>query len=121
MLAHANEGFRDYALLPIPLLRQFRHKSIFVRADAGIETPEDLKGRRVGTPGYSSTSLTWIRGFMQHEYGVGPDQLQWVISAKESSAKDSGRNCSTRTPTAVISNATATPPTPRSTSGILGA
>lgn len=30
MLAHANQGFRDYALLPVPLLRQFRHKSIFV-------------------------------------------------------------------------------------------
>ena len=37
MLAYANEGFRDYALLPIPLLRQFRHKSIFVHTDSGIE------------------------------------------------------------------------------------
>ena len=40
MLAHANEGFRDYALLPVFLLRQFRHKSVFVRTGAGINKPE---------------------------------------------------------------------------------
>ena len=91
MLAYANEGFRDYALLPIPLLRQFRHKSIFVRADAGIETPRDLKGRRVGTPGYSSTSLTWIRGLLEDEYGVRPSDMTWVIANKDSSAAEAGR------------------------------
>ena len=90
MLAHANEGFRDYALLPIPLLRQFRHKSIFVHADSGIEKPEDLKGRLVGTPGYSSTSLTWIRGILADEYGVEPADMQWVIANKDSSAGEAG-------------------------------
>lgn len=91
MLAYANEGFRDYALLPIPLLRQFRHKSIFVRADAGIETPQDLKGRRVGTPGYSSTSLTWIRGILEDEYDVSPSDMTWVIANKDSSAAAAGK------------------------------
>ena len=90
MLAHANEGFRDYALLPVPLLRQFRHKSIFVHADSGIEKPEDLKGRRVGTPGYSSTSLTWIRGILEDEYGVKPSDMTWVIANKDSSADAAG-------------------------------
>ena len=61
ILAHANNGFRDYALLPIFLLRQFRHKSVFVNTDAGITSPQDLKGRKIGTAGYSSSSLTWIR------------------------------------------------------------
>ena len=91
MLAYANEGFRDYALLPIPLLRQFRHKSIFVRADAGIAAPQDLKGRRVGTPGYSSTSLTWIRGILADEYGVEPGDVRWITSARDSSAAIAGK------------------------------
>ncbi len=91
VLAHANAGFRDYALLPIPLLRQFRHKSIFVHRDAGIETPEDLKGRRVGTPGYSSTSLTWIRGLLEDEYGLRPSDMTWVIASKDSSAREAGK------------------------------
>ncbi len=90
MLAHANENFRDYALLPIPLLRQFRHKSVFVRADSGIEKPEDLRGRRVGTPGYSSTSLTWIRGIFEDEYGLKPSEIKWVQSAGDSSAGAAG-------------------------------
>ncbi|WP_163886937.1 ABC transporter substrate-binding protein [Aliiruegeria sabulilitoris] len=90
MLTHANEEFRDYALLPIPLLRQFRHKSVFVRAGAGIEKPEDLKGRRIGTPGYSSTSLTWIRGIFEDEYGLKPSEVEWVQSVKDSSAGEAG-------------------------------
>jgi 4,5-dihydroxyphthalate decarboxylase len=91
MLAYANEDFRDYSLLPVFPLRLFRQKSVFINADSGIEKPEDLKGRRVGTPGYSSTSLTWIRGFMQHEYGIGPQDVEWVVSAVDSSAKDAGK------------------------------
>ena len=31
MLAFANEGFRDYTLIPVFPLRLFRHKSIFIR------------------------------------------------------------------------------------------
>jgi 4,5-dihydroxyphthalate decarboxylase len=91
MLAHTNDGFRAYSLIPVFPLRLFRHKSVFIHADRGIERPEDLKGRRVGTPGYSSTSLTWIRGFMQHEYGVKPEDVEWVVSAADSSAKDAGK------------------------------
>lgn len=91
MLARANEGFKDYSLIPVFPLRLFRHKSIFIHTDRGIMRPEDLKGRKVGTPGYSSTSLTWIRGIMQHEYGVMPRDIQWVVSAGDSSAKDAGK------------------------------
>ena len=90
MLAFANEGFRAYTLIPLFPLRMFRHKSIFVHADAGIESPGDLKGRRVGTPGYSTTSLTWIRGMLKDEYGVGPEDVEWVIAAGDSSAANSG-------------------------------
>ena len=90
MLAYANEGFRDYSLIPVFPLRQFRHKSIFIRADSGIRKPEDLRGRRVATPAYSSTSLTWIRGIVQHEYGVRPDEIEWVVSSQDSSAAEAG-------------------------------
>jgi 4,5-dihydroxyphthalate decarboxylase len=91
MLAYANDGFRKYSLLPIFPIRVFRHKSIFVRADGDVKKPQDLRGRKVATPGFSSTSLTWIRGIIQHEYGVRPDEIKWVISAKDSSAGVSGK------------------------------
>lgn len=91
MLTYANEGFRDYTLIPVFPLRLFRHKSIFVRTGSGIEKPEDLRGRKVATPGYSSTSLTWLRGIVEHEYGVSPRDIQWVIAQKDSSAELSGK------------------------------
>lgn len=91
MLAYANDDFRDYTLIPIFPIRTFRHKSIFVHSDRGINKPEDLIGRKIGTPGYSSTSLTWIRGMLQDEYGVKPEDIEWVLSNKDSSADAAGK------------------------------
>lgn len=90
MLAFCNDGFRDYELLPIFPLKLFRHKSIFIRTDRGIRRPKDLRGRKIATPGYSSSSLTWIRGVLQDEYGVRPDEIQWVVTGKDSAAKLTG-------------------------------
>ncbi|WP_282124471.1 ABC transporter substrate-binding protein [Algibacter mikhailovii] len=91
MLAYANDNFRDYTLIPVFPIRVFRHKSIFIHSDKGIKTPEDLKGRNIGTPGYSSTSLTWIRGMLQDEYGISPKDINWVLSNKDSSADTAGK------------------------------
>ena len=91
MLAYANDGFRDYSLLPIFPLRLFRHKSVFIRTDRGITKPEDLRGKKIATTGYSSTSLTWVRGILQEEYGVKPEDVEWIVSSKDSSAKDAGK------------------------------
>ncbi len=90
ILAYANDEFRDYVLLPIPVLRLFRHKSIWVRTDAGIEKPEDLRGRRVATVGYSSSGLTHVRGLLAEEYGVMPEEIEWVSTQKESAANLTG-------------------------------
>lgn len=60
-------GFRDYTLIPVFISRTFRHRNIFVRTDAGIETPGDLRGKRVGTPGYGFSAHTWIRGMLADE------------------------------------------------------
>ena len=90
MLAY-DDGFRDYSLIPAYPLRVFRHKSIFIRNDRGIRRPQDLRGKRIATPGYSSTSLTWIRGILQDEYGVKPTDIEWVTSRKDSSAHIAGK------------------------------
>ena len=91
MLAYANDGFRDYSLLPIFPLRLFRHKSVFIRTDRGMKKPEDLRGKTIATAGYSSTSLTWIRGIFQDEYGLRPKDMQWIVSSKDSSSKEAGK------------------------------
>jgi len=91
MLAYANDDFRAYTLLPIFPFRLFRHRSVFIRTDRDIDKPEDLKGKTIGTPGYSSTSLTWIRGIFQDEYGIRPEDINWIIASSDSSAKIGGK------------------------------
>jgi len=91
MLAYANDDFRAYTLLPVFPLRLFRHKSVFIRTDRGIDKPEDLKGKTIATPGYSSTSLTWIRGIFQDEYGITPQDVHWITAAADSSANLAGK------------------------------
>lgn len=81
---YINEDFRDYTLLPIFISRTFRHRNIYVHTDSGIEEPEDLIGKRVGTPGYGMSSNTWIRGLLLDEYGVKADDFQWIESTESS-------------------------------------
>lgn len=90
ILAYANDEFRDYTLLPIPILRTYRHKSIFIRTGSGIKTPADLRGKKVATVGYSSSGLTHIRGILQEEYGVKPEEIEWISVQKDSAANLTG-------------------------------
>ena len=81
---YINEGFRDYTLIPVFISRTFRHRNIYVHADSGIEKPEDLRGKRVGTPGYGMSANTWIRGMLKDEYGVEANDFQWIETDKSS-------------------------------------
>lgn len=90
VLAYCNDNFRDYALLPIPVLRLFRHQSIFIRTDRGIKAPADLRGKKVATVGYSSSGLTHVRGILQEEYGVKPEEIEWISTQKDSGANLTG-------------------------------
>ena len=81
---YINEGFRGYTLIPVFISRTFRHRNVFVHVDAGIEKPEDLRGKRVGTPGYGMSANTWIRGFLLDEYGVKANDLRWIETTKSS-------------------------------------
>ena len=81
---YINEEFRAYTLIPVFISRIFRHRNVFVHVDSGIEKPQDLRGKRVGTPGYGFSANTWIRGFLLDEYGVKADDMQWIETTKSS-------------------------------------
>jgi 4,5-dihydroxyphthalate decarboxylase len=80
----ANDDFRAYTLIPVFISRIFRHRNIFVRTDRGIDKPEDLRGKRVATPGYYMASQTWIRGFLQDVHGVKPADMKWIETTESS-------------------------------------
>ena len=60
------QGSSPWVALPIFSTRTFFGTSALVRRDAGIERPEDLKGKRVGVNEYQQTAALWARGFFQH-------------------------------------------------------
>jgi 4,5-dihydroxyphthalate decarboxylase len=67
-----------YVGVPVFPSRAFRHTSIYKRTDRGINTPADLKGRRIGTPEYQLTANVWARAILETEYGVKPSDITWV-------------------------------------------
>src|SRR5215468_9483839 len=70
-----------FVALPVFPSRTFRHGFIAVNRKAGIKTPKDLEGKRVGVPLYTMTAAIFIRGLLQHEYGVDCEKIHWVQGA----------------------------------------
>jgi 4,5-dihydroxyphthalate decarboxylase len=65
-----NEPDPPFVALPVFPSRFFRHQSIYVNAGSGITKPEDLVGKRVGTPEYQMTAGVWQRGILAEDHGV---------------------------------------------------
>ena len=76
-------GNRDWVAMPIFTTRRFFHTGIWVRDDANIRTPADLKGKRVGVPEYQQTAALWTRGALQHEFGVKATEMEWWMERTE--------------------------------------
>ena len=72
-----------FVALPVYTSRQFRHAGIFVNADAGIEKPEDLRGKVVGTPEWQLTANVWIRGTLADHYGVPVESVEYRTGGQE--------------------------------------
>ena len=72
-----------FKALPIFLTRHFHHHGLVVRHDAGIRTPRDLEGRKVGVRAYSVTTGVWTRGILTNEYGLDASKVTWVVDDEE--------------------------------------
>ncbi len=79
LLIATARGDTRWAALPVFTMRRFFHTWIWVRTDRAIETPADLRGKRVGVPEYQQTAATWARGVLQHEFGVFPHEIEWFM------------------------------------------
>lgn len=83
LLIRRGRGQDDLVPIPVFLSRSFRHAALYVNADAGIERPEDLIGRRIGVPEYQMTAAVWVRGFLEDEHGVRQEDLHWFQGGLE--------------------------------------
>ncbi|HXQ52640.1 MAG TPA: hypothetical protein VN802_16205 [Stellaceae bacterium] len=72
--------------LPVFTTRFFFQTWALKRTDAGIATPSDLKGKRVGVPEYQQTAALWSRGILEHDFGVRPRDMEfWMERVPERS------------------------------------
>jgi 4,5-dihydroxyphthalate decarboxylase len=54
-----------------------QHHTIAYNAERPVK-PNELSGKRIGIRAYSVTTGVWVRGILQHEYGVDLNSVTWV-------------------------------------------
>ena len=69
---------KPYVLLPVPVVGRFQHHCIGYNKEFGHLGPKDIEGRKVGVRTYAQTTGLWVRGILQHEYGVDLDKVTWL-------------------------------------------
>src|SRR3984885_3339318 len=79
LVISTSRGPTPWVALPVFTTREFFHTRVLVRADAGIASPADLKGKRVGVPEFQQTAAIWGRGVLENEFGVRPRDMEFYM------------------------------------------
>jgi len=69
--------------IPVFPRRLFSQSQMFVNVSAGIKSPQDLIGKRVGLISYQTTLSVLAKGDLAHEYGIPLEEVTWVTSTDE--------------------------------------
>ncbi|MFF3465097.1 ABC transporter substrate-binding protein [Streptomyces sp. NPDC002619] len=72
-----------FVALPVFTSRMFRHGSLYCHTGAGITEPEDLRGKRIGTPEFQLTACVWMRGILADRHGVPVDSVSYLTGGQE--------------------------------------
>ena len=81
----ARDNDLPFRAIPVFLHRRFRHGFMFINTSKGITKAADLKGRRVGVKTLMTSAVLWMRGILQHEYGVPSTRLSGLPRLKTTS------------------------------------
>lgn len=77
-----DQGFPFHAL-PVFLHRRFRHGFVYINTTKGITKPADLIGKKIGLKSFLVTAGHWLRGILEHEYGVPHRSVEWFTELDE--------------------------------------
>jgi 4,5-dihydroxyphthalate decarboxylase len=69
---------KPWVMLPMPVLGRHQHHCIGFNRELAYLNPKDIEGKKVGVRSYAQTTGLWVRGILQHEYGVDIDKVHWM-------------------------------------------
>jgi 4,5-dihydroxyphthalate decarboxylase len=72
-----------FTAIPVFPRRLFSLSQMWVNADASIDSPKDLIGKRVGLHSFQNTLATLSKGDLQSEFDVPWRQIHWMLSKKD--------------------------------------
>jgi len=73
----------DLVAIPAFPSRRFMHTELDCNVAAGIDEPSDLRGKRIGVPEYQQTAALWLRGTLEHDFGVSQYDVDWYMERSE--------------------------------------
>ncbi|HWP60724.1 MAG TPA: hypothetical protein VNL14_22710 [Candidatus Acidoferrales bacterium] len=81
LIAKANG--MDMIAIPVFPSRRFMHTQLSYHVDSGIRKPEDIVGKRIGVGEYQQTASLWVRGILEHDFGVSQYKVEWYMERSE--------------------------------------
>jgi 4,5-dihydroxyphthalate decarboxylase len=72
-----------FTAIPVFPRRLFSLSQMWVNVNAGIHSPKDLIGKKVGLSTFQTTLSVLARGDLQAEYGVPWREMDWYINKEE--------------------------------------
>jgi 4,5-dihydroxyphthalate decarboxylase len=73
----------DMIAIPVFPGRRFMHMELSYHVDSGIKQPADLVGKRLGVGEYQQTAALWMRGILEHDFGVSQYKVHWWMERSE--------------------------------------
>src|SRR5947208_14052481 len=72
-----------FTAIPVFPRRLFSLSQMWVNVDAGITSPQDLIGKKVGLSTFQTTLSVLAKGDLQSEYNVPWRKIHWIVSKEE--------------------------------------
>ncbi len=72
-----------FTAIPVFPRRLFSQSQMWVNVDAGIRSPRDLIGRKVGLSTFQTTLSVLAKGDLQTEYNVPWREIRWYVNREE--------------------------------------
>ncbi len=73
----------DMIAIPVFPSRRFMHCQLSYHVDSGIKSPGDISGKRIGVGEYQQTASLWVRGILEHDFGVSQYKVHWYMERSE--------------------------------------